>query len=117
MPAETSLAICSLIFGGVLERLPRLRVCFRPRRRGVPRHAGPHRSRLPGAGPTCAPSTTRTARAAISAAFYVDSLVHDADALRTLLHLLGDRRIILGSDYPFPLGEDVPGTLVELMTT
>src|SRR5207244_4658177 len=28
MPAETALAICSLIFGGVLERLPRLRVCF-----------------------------------------------------------------------------------------
>jgi aminocarboxymuconate-semialdehyde decarboxylase len=47
--------------------------------------------------------------------FYVDSLVHDADALRTLLRLVGERRIILGSDYPFPLGEDVPGKLIESM--
>ena len=40
------------------------------------------------------------------ARFYVDSLVHDADALRTLLKLFGAERIALGSDYPFPLGED-----------
>ena len=46
MPAETSLAICSMIFGGVFERLPNLRIVFRPRRRRVSRHAGPDRSRL-----------------------------------------------------------------------
>jgi len=28
MPAETTMAICSMIFGGVLERFPRLKVCF-----------------------------------------------------------------------------------------
>ena len=47
MPAETCLAICSVIFGGVLERLPRLRIAFRSRRRIVSRHDRPHRSRLP----------------------------------------------------------------------
>lgn len=45
---------------------------------------------------------------------YVDSLVHDEDILQLLLKKLGPNRIILGSDYPFPLGEvDCPGKLVE----
>jgi aminocarboxymuconate-semialdehyde decarboxylase len=46
----------------------------------------------------------------------VDSLVHDAAALRSLLALFGDRRVALGSDYPFPLGEETPGNLVEQLT-
>ena len=46
MPAEASLAICSLIFGGVLERLPEAARRLRPRRRRVPRDARPHRARL-----------------------------------------------------------------------
>ena len=46
---------------------------------------------------------------------YVDSLVHDADALRTLLKLMGPERIALGTDYPFPLGETTPGKLIESM--
>ena len=41
----------------------------------------------------------------IPAHFYVDSLVHDPDALRLLLKLFGAQRVALGSDYPFPLGE------------
>ena len=47
------------------------------------------------------------------ARFYVDSLVHDADALRLLLKLFGPQRVALGSDYPFPLGEARPGALIE----
>jgi aminocarboxymuconate-semialdehyde decarboxylase len=49
------------------------------------------------------------------ARFYVDSLVHDADALRLLLKLFGPQRVALGSDYPFPLGEAHPGELIESM--
>jgi aminocarboxymuconate-semialdehyde decarboxylase len=48
--------------------------------------------------------------------FYLDSLVHDADALRTLVRLVGPERIALGSDYPFPLGEHEPGRLIESLT-
>ena len=47
------------------------------------------------------------------ARFYVDSLVHDPDALRLLLKLFGPQRIAFGSDYPFPLGEAQPGKLIE----
>ena len=49
------------------------------------------------------------------ARFYVDSLVHDADALKMLLKLFGPQRVALGSDYPFPLGETKPGQLIESM--
>src|SRR5262249_22393475 len=48
--------------------------------------------------------------------FYVDSLVHDADALRHLIRLMGAGRVALGSDYPFPLGEAEPGSLIESLT-
>ena len=47
------------------------------------------------------------------ARFFVDSLVHDPDALRLLLKLFGPRRVAFGSDYPFPLGEAHPGKLVD----
>ena len=45
--------------------------------------------------------------------FYVDSLVHDQHALKELLRIYGENRVILGSDYPFPLGEHHPGALIE----
>src|SRR5262249_45824567 len=48
--------------------------------------------------------------------FYLDSLVHHADALRFLINLVGAERIALGSDYPFPLGEHEPGRLIESLT-
>jgi len=47
------------------------------------------------------------------ARFYVDSLVHDTEALKILLKLFGSQRVALGSDYPFPLGEAKPGQLIE----
>jgi len=53
------------------------------------------------------------ARGNMPARFFVDSLVHDPDALRLLLKLFGPRRVAFGSDYPFPLGEAHPGKLVD----
>ena len=46
---------------------------------------------------------------------YMDSLVHDEDALKYLVSTMGEDRVILGSDYPFPLGEHHPGKLIESM--
>jgi len=48
--------------------------------------------------------------------FYVDSLVHDPVMLQYLIDLLGEAQITLGSDYPFPLGEEEPGKLIESMS-
>ncbi len=112
MPAETSLAICSLIFGGVLDRLPRLRLLFA--------HGGGAFSGTLGRierGYQCRPDLCAVNESAnprsYLGGFYVDSLVHDADALRLLLRQVGAKRIALGSDYPFPLGEEQPGRLIE----
>ena len=112
MPAETSLAICSLIFGGVLERLPKLRIAFA--------HGG---GAFPGTiGRIAHGFEARPDLVAVDNAvpprdylrrIYVDSLVHDPLALRYLVELMGAERIALGSDYPFPLGEDRPGELIE----
>jgi aminocarboxymuconate-semialdehyde decarboxylase len=47
--------------------------------------------------------------------FYLDTLVHDPRALRFLIDTVGASRLALGSDYPFPLGEHVPGSLIRSM--
>jgi aminocarboxymuconate-semialdehyde decarboxylase len=112
MPAETALAICSLIFGGVLERLPKLRVAFAhgggafPATIGRVEHAFKVRPDL------CAVDNSINPRTYLQR-IYLDSLVHDPLMLRYLLDLLGAEHIALGSDYPFPLGETEPGSLIE----
>jgi len=120
MPAETSLAICSMIFGGVFERFPNLRVAFShgggafPGTIGRIEHGFHVRPDLVAIDNKTNPRKY-LANDGRPARFYVDSLVHDADALKMLIKLFGAQRIALGSDYPFPLGETKPGQLIELM--
>ncbi|XP_048201551.1 2-amino-3-carboxymuconate-6-semialdehyde decarboxylase isoform X2 [Perognathus longimembris pacificus] len=47
--------------------------------------------------------------------FYTDSLVHDHRSLKLLTDVIGKDKVILGTDYPFPLGELEPGKLIESM--
>jgi aminocarboxymuconate-semialdehyde decarboxylase len=115
MPAETSLAICSLIFGGVLDRLPRLRVCFAHGGGAFPGTIGRIERGFESRPDLCGVNQARNPRSYLGR-FYVDSLVHDADALRHLIRLMGADRVALGSDYPFPLGESEPGSLIESLT-
>ncbi len=112
MPAETSLAICSLIFGGVLERLPRLRVCFAHGGGAFPGTLGRIGHGFAVRPDLCAVDNDRHPRSYLGR-FYLDSLVHDEDMLRLLVKQVGAERIALGSDYPFPLGEAEPGRLIE----
>jgi aminocarboxymuconate-semialdehyde decarboxylase len=115
MPAETALAICALIFGGVLERLPRLRVCFAHGGGGFPGTIGRIEHGFCVRPDLCAVANAKNPRSYLGR-FYLDSLVHDADLLRWLIKLVGAERIALGSDYPFPLGETEPGKLIESLT-
>lgn len=113
MPAATSAALCHLIFGGVFERLPGLRV--------VAAHGGGsfcgtfariehgHRVRPD----LCAQDCPDTPRKYLGR-FWLDSLVHDADCLHAIVKLVGRDRVVLGTDYPFPLGELEPGRLITL---
>ncbi|MBL7914639.1 MAG: amidohydrolase [Bacteroidia bacterium] len=114
MPAETSLAICSMIFGGVLERLPNLRVAFAHGGGSFPSTIGRIEH-----GFHCRPDLVAIDNKVNPREYlgkiYFDSLVHDKDMLRFLVNLAGANRVALGSDYPFPLGEDIPGTLIKSM--
>ena len=125
MPAETSLAICSMIFGGVFDRFPTLRVAFAHGGGAFPFTIG-RIERAFHVRPDLVATENKTnprkylaqrdGRGDVTPArFYVDSLVHDADALRLLLKLFGEQRVALGSDYPFPLGETRPGQLIDSM--
>ena len=114
MPMETSLAICSMIFGGIFEKFPRLRVAFA--------HGG---GSFPGGlGRIVRGYETRPDLVAVDnphhptsylGKFWVDSLVHDPHMLRYLMEIVGSNRVALGSDYPFPLGESRAGTLIRAM--
>ncbi|MCH8241323.1 MAG: amidohydrolase [Planctomycetes bacterium] len=115
MPAETSLAICSVIFGGVLQRLPNLRIGFAHGGGAFPGTIGRIEHGFRVRPDLCAADNDVNPRDYLGR-FYVDSLVHDADALRFLIELMGADRIALGSDYPFPLGEASPGRLIDSMT-
>jgi aminocarboxymuconate-semialdehyde decarboxylase len=114
MPAETSLAICSMIFGGVFERLPGLRVLFAHGGGAFPATLGRIEHGFRVRPDLVAVDNDRNPRDYL-ARFYVDTLVHDPDMLRFMIKLMGLERIALGSDYPFPLGETVPGRMIELM--
>jgi aminocarboxymuconate-semialdehyde decarboxylase len=120
MPAETSLAICSMIFGGVFERFPKLRVAFAHGGGSFPFTIGRIEHAFHVRPDLCAADNTANPRSYLAhgdtpAHFYVDSLVHDPDALKLLLKLFGGQRVALGSDYPFPLGEAHAGKLIESM--
>jgi aminocarboxymuconate-semialdehyde decarboxylase len=114
MPAETTLAICSLIFGGVLERLPDLRIGFAHGGGAFAATLGRIEQGFLVRPDLCAVDNVVSPRAYLGR-FYVDSLVHDDDVLRLLLERFGPERVALGSDYPFPLGEPVPGSRIETL--
>ena len=111
MPAETQLGIVSMILGGAFDRLPEhLRICFA--------HGGGSFAFLLGRlenawhrrdivrGKSQNPPSQYLGR------FFVDSAVFDAAALRLLVDVCGEDKVMLGSDYPFPLGEENIGELI-----
>ena len=111
MPAETSLAISSMIFGGVFERLPNLRVAFAHGGGSFPATIGRIEHGFNVRPDLCAVHNNVNPRDYLGK-FYLDSLVHDETMLRYVMDLMGEDKIAMGSDYPFPLGEHEPGKLI-----
>jgi aminocarboxymuconate-semialdehyde decarboxylase len=114
MPAETSRAICSMVFAGIFRRLPKLRVNFA--------HAGG--SFLPTIGriqhgfdcrPDLVAIDNNEAPANYIGKFWVDCITHDPLLLEYILKLQGSKKVTLGSDYPFPLGDLEIGAFIEKM--
>jgi len=111
MPAETQLGIVALILGGAFDKLPAtLRICFAhgggsfPFLLGRVENAWQHH---PAARGVCQLSPSQYLKR-----FYVDSAVFDQRALHFLVETMGSDRVMLGSDYPFPLGEHSVGALI-----
>lgn len=111
MPSETAFAVGAMIFGGVLERAPDLRVIFA--------HGGGSAAFIigrmeqgwrvwePAQEHLGEPPSAQLRRC------HFDSIVWDEASLELLVRRVGADRVLLGSDYPFIMGEDRPGTLVE----
>lgn len=114
MPAESSLAICSMIFGGVLERLPKLKVAFAHGGGSFPATIGRIEHGF-NVRPDLVAVDNKVNPREYLKRIYLDTLVHDPMMMDYLLELMGPNQLALGTDYPFPLGELQPGKLIESM--
>ena len=114
MPAETSRAICSMIFGGVFEKFPGLKVAFAHGGGSFPITIGRIEHGFNVRPDLVAIDNPFNPRNYIGK-FWIDSLVHDEKALQYIIDVMGEDHICLGSDYPFPLGEHHPGKLIASM--
>ena len=114
MPAETALSICSLIFGGVFEKLPKLRIAFAHGGGAFPSIIGRLEHGYNVRPDIVATHNKHNPRDYIGK-FYLDSLVHEPAVLQYMIDLFGADCIALGSDYPFPLGEENPGEMIKNM--
>jgi len=112
MPAETSLAICSMIFGGIFERLPKLKVAFAHGGGSFPSTIGRIEHGFNVRPDLVAIDNPINPRNYLNK-FYLDTLVHDPMMLDYLVKLFGENQLALGTDYPFPLGELEPGKLIK----
>ena len=101
-PLDTTIAAACLVFSGVLERYPTLKICLAHGGGFVPYQAGRFvhgwhvraepKAQLP------KPPTESLAR------FYFDTIVHSKEVLEFLVGNAGAERVLLGSDYPFDMG-------------
>ncbi|KAB2341050.1 amidohydrolase family protein [Actinomadura rudentiformis] len=111
MAAETQLSILSLMLSGAFERLPgSLKLCFC--------HGGGSFAYLLGRADNAWRNRDIVRKdspkppSAYTDRFYVDSAVFDPGALRLLVEVMGADRVMLGTDFPFPLGELEPGSTI-----
>ncbi|MDB5774378.1 MAG: hypothetical protein JWP38_511 [Herbaspirillum sp.] len=110
-PLESTLAVSHLIFGGVLDRYPGLKFCVA--------HAGGYLPHYPGrmdhawkARPD-ARVTIKKKPSSYLKKFYFDSMTFDTRMLDGMIERYGARHVLLGTDYPYDMGEDNPIKLIE----
>jgi len=111
MPAETQLAVSALVLSGAFDRLPKsLRICFA--------HGGGSFAYLLGRMQNAwehqplARGPSELSPVHYLDRFSVDSAIFDERSLKLLADVMGEDRIMLGSDYPYPLGEEHIGALI-----
>jgi aminocarboxymuconate-semialdehyde decarboxylase len=108
-PTETAIAGARLLFGGVLERYPGLKIILS--------HGGgslPHISGRLDHGYAVRPEARARAKDPHGnlRRLYYDTIVFDPAILRHLVEIAGASQIVLGTDFPFDMGEETPVTFV-----
>lgn len=111
-PAETTIALAGLISSGVFERYPDLRLCAVHGGGFAPFQAG-RLDRAHAAKPELAATEISRPPSYYLQHLYVDTVVHNPGVLRFLIDTLGADHILVGTDYPFEMGDDDPVALVE----
>lgn len=111
MPAETHLSILSLILGGGFDKLPEsLRLCFAHGGGSFPYWLGRMDNAWLRRGDLIAKSQYPPSH--YVSRFSVDSVVFNEPSLRLLMETMGSSNVMLGSDFPYPLGEQPAGQLI-----
>jgi aminocarboxymuconate-semialdehyde decarboxylase len=110
-PAETTIAVGHLVYGGVLARYPDLRICVVHGGGFVPYQVG----RI-ARGYVARPDLTTTALSEPPEVsldrLYFDTVLHDPRALAALVAFAGADHVLMGSDYPFEMGDPDPVGMV-----
>jgi aminocarboxymuconate-semialdehyde decarboxylase len=110
-PTETALAAAELMFGGVLDRFPRLKILLSHGGGSLPfligRFQRGHASRA-----ECGTQDPGGPRAYLRR-FHYDTIVHDDQLLRYLIRSVGEDRVVIGTDLPFAMGDAEPLSTIE----
>lgn len=110
-PYEISLAVACLVFSGMLSRYPNVRFCLAHAGGAAPYLIGRwqrgYDTERPGIRELELPPREALGR------LWFDSVAHSEAALELLVREVGEEKVLLGSDYPFPMREDDPLVALE----
>ena len=110
-PLETTVAVSHLIFDGVMDRYPKLKIVL-PHAGGYLAHYWARMDHAHRARPDCH-TVIRKAPSSYLKKFYFDTITFDRDMLRNLIDKWGDDHVVMGTDYPYDMGEVDPVGLIE----
>jgi len=113
-PLDTTIAAAQLMFGGVLEKYPGLKIILAHAGGQLPYIIGriEHGYRV---RPECKEKVGRSPMTFFKN-FYFDIITHNPDALRYLIRIAGSNHVLLGSDYPYDMGDPNPVQTVSELT-
>lgn len=113
-PMETALFAAHLIFSGILERFPELKVVLAHAGGALPCLLG----RLEHGYQARAEPKLRISKppSAFLGNFYFDTITHSATSLEFVIKLAGADHVLLGSDYPYDMGYECPVDIVDQLT-
>jgi aminocarboxymuconate-semialdehyde decarboxylase len=109
-PLETTVATSHLIFDGVMERNPGLKIVL-PHAGGFLAHYWARMDHAWRARPDCR-TVIRKAPSRYLEKFYFDTITFDSEMLRNLVDRYGPEQVLLGTDYPYDMGEENPVGLI-----